>query len=136
MKTSEPLRLLKAWTLKLESVYEQIARQINTLVILLNEASGSKTDLQTKTLASHILRVLKNFEESEIDEMALARKTLSPKKAGQFLASLHQQLEGIKKLENFISLARRSPLPKVILEINNLSQRIKEEILRGEEKLS
>ena len=58
--------LLKNWVKRIENVYDFIAKKINALVVLLNEASGKETDPETKALAENILRALRDFEKSEL----------------------------------------------------------------------
>ena len=67
--------------------------------------------------------------------MDLAKKTLGKEKAKEVLASLHRQITEIKRIGGFIYLSRKNPQPKVITAINDLAQKIKNELLREEKEL-
>jgi len=127
MENKSELEILKAWALKMQSVYREISKQIETLIVLLNESSTNKNDKDTKALAVHLLRVLKEFEERELGEAGIA-KEVNSSQAKQVLKLLHAQLEEIKELKRYIQFSERNPDSEVIKNINRLHRLIAQSI--------
>src|SRR3989344_4919590 len=117
---------------QIKRVYAAIARQVEELIFLLNEAQESNQP-KTRELADKINVFLSQLEKSVRVEGISAKRTLSNKKKNRFLRSIKSELDDIKELEAFIELAKRRPTSSMISKINQLYKAIEREIDQQEE---
>ncbi len=118
---------LRPFVQQVHQVYEAIARKIEELIVSLNEA-GQHDDEHTAVLCRHINLFLGRLERSVKMEWKSAGRTLKAEAQERFLASLQRELEKIKQLEAYITLAGRKPRPDIIRRIHALYQEVEEEI--------
>ncbi|MBS3165790.1 hypothetical protein J4444_01585 [Candidatus Woesearchaeota archaeon] len=117
---------------QIKRVYAAIARQVEELIFLLNEAQESNQP-KTRELADKINVFLSQLEKSVRVEGISAKRTLSNEKKNRFLRSIKSELDDIKELEAFIELAKRRPTSSMISKINQLYKAIEREIDQQEE---
>lgn len=118
---------LPAYVQQVHQVYSAIARKIEELIVSLNEA-GQHDDEHTKKLCRHINVFLSRLERSVGTEKSSASRWLKAGAKERFLASLQRELEKIKQLEAYITLAGRKPRPDIIRRIHALYREVEEEI--------
>lgn len=118
---------LRPFVQQVHQVYSAIARKIEELIVSLNEA-GRHDDEHTAELCRHINIFLGRLERSVKMEWKSAGRTLKAEAQERFLASLRRELEKIKQLEAYITLAGRKPRPEVIRKINELYKEVEEEM--------
>ena len=117
---------------QIKRVYAAIARQVEELIFLLNEAQESNQP-KTRELADKINVFLSQLEKSVRVEGISAKRTLSNEKKNRFLRSIKSELDDIKELEAFIELAKRRQTSSMISKINQLYKAIEREIDQQEE---
>jgi len=117
---------------QIKRVYAAIAKQVEELIFLLNEAQESNQP-KTRELAGKINAFLSQLEKSVKVEGISARRTLSSEKKNRFLSSIKNELDDITKLETFIELSKRRPTASIISKINQLYKAIEREIDQQEE---
>lgn len=101
-------------------VYAAIAKKIEELLTLLNEA---ELDENSRQLAARINAFLNNLRRS-VGAAAKSSSSLPEPKRAQFLNTIRQELQEIKQLEAFIALAKKRPTPEVIRRIHELYQEV------------
>ena len=122
---------LRAYVRQVHQVYSAIARKIEELIVSLNEA-GPHNDTHVTELCRHINLFLGKLERSVKVEGKSANKLLNAGAKERFLASIQQELDKIKKLEAYVTLASRKPKPEIIRKIHALYQEVDQEISEQE----
>lgn len=118
---------LRPFVHQVHQVYSAIARKIEELIVSLNETEPHD-DVHTAELCRHINVFLGRLERSVKMEWKSAGRTLKAGAKERFLASLQRELEKIKQLEAYITLAGRKPRPEIIRRIHALYQEVDGEI--------
>lgn len=118
---------LRPFVQQVHQVYSAIARKIEELIVSLNEAR-QHDDEHTAELCRHINVFLNRLERSVKLEWKSADRSLKAETKELFLASLQRELNKIKQLEAYVTLAGRKPRTEIIRRIHALYQEVEEEI--------
>ncbi|MDO8656295.1 MAG: hypothetical protein Q7K45_03575, partial [Nanoarchaeota archaeon] len=111
-------------------VYSAIARKIEELIVSLNETG--QDDKHRQELCRNINMFLVRLERSVNVEWKSAGRTLKDNSKTKFLTSIRRELDEIKQLEAYVTLASRKPKPDIIRKIHALYQQVDEEISEQE----
>src|SRR3989338_9607615 len=106
---------LRPFVKQVHQVYSAIARKIEELIVSLNEAEHDDEHIQE--LSRHINSFLGRLERSVKIEWKSAGKALKNQTKARFLGSLQRELQKIKELEAYVTLASRKPRPDIIRKI-------------------
>ena len=117
---------LRPFVKQVHQVYSAIARKIEELIVSLNEAEHDDEHIQE--LSRHINSFLGRLERSVKIEWKSAGKALKNQTKARFLGSLQRELQKIKQLEAYITLAGRKPRPDIIRKIHALYREVDDEI--------
>lgn len=112
---------------QVHQVYSAIARKIEDLIVSLNE-TGPHDDTHITELCRHINIFLGKLERSVKVEGKSANRLLNAVAKEKFLTSIQQELNEIKQLEAYVTLAGRKPKPDIIRRIHALYKEVDEEI--------
>lgn len=118
---------LRPFIQQVHQVYSAISRKIEELIVSLNEA-GAHDDRHVQELCRNINTFLSRLERSVNVEGKSANRTLKTGAKEKFLASIQQELDKIKQLEAYVTLASRKPKPDLIRKIHALYQQVDEEM--------
>lgn len=117
---------LRPFVQQVHQVYSAIARKIEELIVSLNETG--QDDEHRQKLCRNINMFLVRLERSVNVEWKSAGRTLKDNSKKKFLTSIRRELDEIKQLEAYVTLASRKPKPDIIRKIHALYQQVDEEI--------
>ncbi len=112
---------------QVHQVYSAIARKIEELIVSLNE-TGQHDDEHIQELCRNINTFLGRLERSVKVEWKSAGRNLKDNTKKRFLQSIQQELDKIKQLEAYVTLASRKPRPDIIRKIHALYKEVDTEI--------
>lgn len=121
---------LRPFVQQVHQVYSAIARKIEELIVSLNETG--QDDEHRQELCRNINMFLVRLERSVNVEWKSAGRTLKDNSKKKFLTSIRRELDEIKQLEAYVTLASRKPKPDIIRKIHALYQQVDEEISEQE----
>src|SRR3989338_1755521 len=114
---------LRPFVQQVHQVYSAIARKIEELIVSLNEA-GQHDDEHRQKLCRNINMFLVRLERSVNVEWKSAGRTLKNNSKKKFLTSIQRELDEIKQLEAYVTLASRKPKPDIIRKIHALYKEV------------